>query len=143
MTDNEIIKALECCSDDSVARCEDCPYVVDLMVCRQMQLRKDSLDLINRQKAENERLEYVLLGVMQSVDKWLDDKELEQDEVNRAATMREKTLRIVETAKAEAIKEFADMLITEKTTAISCDLFEEVVRKSDIDNLVKEKVSEG
>ena len=33
---------------------------------------------------------------MHSVDKWLDGKELEQDEVNRAATMREKTLRIIE-----------------------------------------------
>ena len=39
---------------------------------------------------------YIILGVMHSVDKWLDGKELEQDEVNRAATMREKTLRIIE-----------------------------------------------
>lgn len=39
---------------------------------------------------------YIILGVMHSVDKWLDEKELEQDEVNRAATMREKVLRIIE-----------------------------------------------
>lgn len=39
---------------------------------------------------------YLILGIMHSVDKWLDGKELEQDEVNRAATMREKTLQIVE-----------------------------------------------
>lgn len=38
----------------------------------------------------------MILGIMHSVDKWLDGKELEQDEVNRAATMREKTLQIVE-----------------------------------------------
>ena len=38
---------------------------------------------------------------MHSVDKWLDGAELEQDEVNRAATMREKTLRIVEKKRAE------------------------------------------
>jgi len=39
---------------------------------------------------------YKLLGVMHSVDKWLDGEELAQDEVNRAATMREKTLKIIE-----------------------------------------------
>lgn len=51
-------------------------------------------------------LEYTLLGVMHSVDKWLDGAELEQDEVNRAATMREKTLRIVEglTAKVDELE---------------------------------------
>ena len=50
------------------------------------------------------QLEYVLLGVMHSVDKWLDGDELEQDEVNRAATMREKTLRIVENARTEVAR---------------------------------------
>ena len=55
--------------------------------------------LVNRVKeleAENRNLEYVLLGVMHSVDKWLDGAELEMDEVSRAATVREKTLQIVE-----------------------------------------------
>lgn len=47
-------------------------------------------------KSEFNKLEYTLMGVMHSVDKWLDGDELKQDEVNRAATMREKTLRIVE-----------------------------------------------
>jgi hypothetical protein len=56
---------------------------------------------INRQKAENEDLFYKLQGVMLSVDKWLEGVELEQDEVNRAATMREKTLRITEEQQAE------------------------------------------
>lgn len=45
---------------------------------------------------ELNKKEYLILGIMHSVDKWLDGKELEQDEVNRAATMREKTLQIVE-----------------------------------------------
>ena len=43
-----------------------------------------------------DELEYILAGVMHSVDKWLEGGELEQDEVNRAATMREKVLRIIE-----------------------------------------------
>lgn len=55
--------------------------------------------LIRVAKEAAEMLEnqvYIILGVMHSVDKWLDGKELEQDEVNRAATMREKTLCIIE-----------------------------------------------
>ena len=46
-------------------------------------------------------LEYKLIGVMHSVDKWLDGDELNQDEVNRAATMREKTLRIIKNLEAD------------------------------------------
>jgi tricorn protease-like protein len=38
---------------------------------------------------------------MHFVDKWLDGDELKQDEVNRAATMREKTLQIVEAKQSE------------------------------------------
>ncbi len=60
-----------------------------------------SSDLINRLQAENENLEYKLTGVMHFVDKWLDGAELEQDEVNRASAMREKTLQIVESQQAE------------------------------------------
>ncbi len=60
---------------------------------------KGAEGLIRVAKEAAEMLEnqaYIILGVMHSVDKWLDGKELEQDEVNRAATMREKTLRIIE-----------------------------------------------
>ena len=48
----------------------------------------------DRLKAENDELFYKLSGVMLSVDKWLDGEELNQDEVNRACTMREKTFQI-------------------------------------------------
>ena len=50
---------------------------------------KEAADMLDNQA-------YIILGVMHSVDKWLDDNELEQDEVNRAATMRENVLRIIE-----------------------------------------------
>lgn len=50
---------------------------------------KEAADMLDNQA-------YIILGVMHSVDKWLDGEELEQDEVNRAATMREKVLRIIE-----------------------------------------------
>ena len=51
---------------------------------------------IKELEEEKRNLEYTLMGVMHSVDKWLDGAELEMDEVNRAITMREKTLQIVE-----------------------------------------------
>ena len=46
-------------------------------------------------------LYYKLVGVMHSVDKWLEGDELKQDEVNRAATMRGKTLQIIERLEEE------------------------------------------
>ena len=66
---------------------------------------KDALHLINRQKSEIDNLKYTLLGVMHFVDKWLDEDELEQDEVKRAEIMREKTLNIVEELQTKIIKE--------------------------------------
>ena len=50
MTDNDIIKALECCGCDNY-QCDNCPYAYKTCT-----VYKDSLDLINRQKAEIERL---------------------------------------------------------------------------------------
>lgn len=50
MTDNDIIKALECCGCDNY-QCDNCPYAYKTCT-----VYKDSIDLINRQKAEIERL---------------------------------------------------------------------------------------
>ena len=60
MTDNEIIKALECCRSENGNDCENCQYTK--VVYRQGEggctnrLMQDALNLINRQKAEIERL---------------------------------------------------------------------------------------
>ena len=97
MSDENVIKALECCTYGS---CEDCP-MRSMTDCFKTNLDKAALDLINHQKAENTDLFYKLTGVMHSVDKWLDGDELNQDEVNRAITMREKTLQITEKQQAE------------------------------------------
>lgn len=97
MTDNEIIQALinhieaeDCVSCRSFAKCTN-----------ELILMASTIDLVKRQKAEIDDLSYKLTGVMHFVDKWLDGDELEQDEVNRADTMREKTLRIVEEKQEE------------------------------------------
>lgn len=98
MDDNEIIKVLECCGVNR--DCAGCPKEEEPYGCY-FELCGGAFDLINRLKAENEDLFYKLQGVMLSVDKWLESDELKQDEVNRASTMREKTLQITEQQQAE------------------------------------------
>lgn len=53
MTDDEIIKALECCSDTTTESCNGCPFLYN---CKQGSLKSIALDLIKRQKAEIEAL---------------------------------------------------------------------------------------
>lgn len=53
MKDNDIIKALEYCADGRY--CGDCGYDIKSAKCI-AKIMKDSIDLINRQKAEIERL---------------------------------------------------------------------------------------
>ena len=56
MTDNEIIKYMQCVIGNEVS-CSECTYqkVLPFPSCRMM-CAKNALDLINRQKAENESL---------------------------------------------------------------------------------------
>lgn len=85
MTDNEIIKALKLCVTAGDT-CIGCPYNAfnrDCVYC----MKKDALDLINRQQAEIERLESIISTDNQLI------KSLN---------------KCYEISKAEAIKEFAE-----------------------------------
>ena len=60
MTDNEVVKALECCSKADCDNfcsdiCPQCPYKNERYCAAE--ISKDALSLINRQKAEIERLQ--------------------------------------------------------------------------------------
>ena len=122
MTDNEIIKALECCGADS---CNYCPFYDDELGC-DCNLQFLALDLINRQKAEIENLQGKC-------------KMYEDERKYNFAMSRQRT--------AEAIKEFAGRV---KESAFSCDVSfgygqehcEEAVTVLEIDNLVKEMTEE-
>ena len=127
MTDNEIIKALECCSTgETYVDCEKngCPlYLGITMGCKYIdkenQLYSDALDLINRQEAEIEKLKgsTIVSNIMESQ-------------------------RIKREAKAEAYKEFAERL-NEKAQIADCfDSYNMVVGTHFIDNLLKEMVGE-
>ena len=100
----DIIKALECCllsNEHQEEDCENCPFnECPTIICQNL-LAYHSLSIIKKLVEEKNNLEYALVGVMHFVDKWLDGDELKQDEVNRAAIMREKTLQIVEAKQSE------------------------------------------
>lgn len=87
-TDEEIIKALECCADTASAR--EMFFTYKGIPLRY--LFAETLDLINRQKEEVERLE-----VYRKLNDELEDELAE-------------TYDKLETARAEAIKEFAERL---------------------------------
>ena len=123
MTDNEIIKALECCTTKG-ASCKDCPAFmkVDRSNCKKF--FKGALDLINRQKDKIEFLE-----------EKLDNLEYEFD------LMREEK----EAIESRAVKEFAERLKLkvdiDLCEAIECSDYLYNLPKL-IDNLVKEMVGE-
>ena len=137
MTDEQIIKALECCiQGDQCAY--SCPYDDDESDCNKCTsaLAKDALDLINRQKAEIERLKedfdfnIKLNGLLQEQIDGIDEQIIELDE------QIDKLNCALQTAKSEAIKEFA--------VRLKCGVPQEtgVIRCADVDNLVKEMVGD-
>ena len=82
MTDNEIIKALECHRDERNS-CSDCPY---RHIGCSLKLTSDALALINRQKAKIETLETNCLSMAQTMP------------------------NMAKAERTEAIKEFAERL---------------------------------
>ena len=112
MTDEQIIKALECClCSDKLGRhdcCECDLFEEDCIVY----LRNATIDLINRQKAE--------------IEIWKD--------IARRQTS------YVELAKVEAIKEFAERL--KSTKKYSVERHENIVPIAVIDWIVKEMTEE-
>ena len=131
MTDNEIIKAMQCVMGKEM-NCSECTYqrILPFPSCRNM-CAKNALDLINRQKEENERLKKNIDGL------------------NIFTTNHMKVIRV------QAIKEFAERLKSRlanlsvqtkthgrKTTPnyvddIANQILHDVVPQ-EIDNLVKE-----
>lgn len=93
MTDNEIIKALECCLKGCNAEgCEDCPLYEKVEDC-EIEIPIIALDLINRQKSEIERLKAENEGY-----KHLD------------TILRTAIDKLTANIKSEAIREFAKKL---------------------------------
>lgn len=152
LTDNEIIKALECCKEEEVI-CFECPYKKE-NGCME-KLSDDALALINRLQAEikfAENINHLQMEELQSLkDKnkvlanelanSLQDCENKQaeNEKLRKSWKADVVSAIISGAKAEAYKEFAERLKEE---------FPKMLNRSEsafsylVDNLLKEMVGE-
>ena len=131
-TDDEIIKALECCIKMEDCLKSKCPFSKEWGLCLGNEPQKLYLDLINRQKSEIERL----------------NKKVEELSDVLSGTIRIRYAK----AKSEAYKEFAEKLENiceeimaqewnEKTAPISWS-YAYASFIDDIDNLLKEMVGE-
>ena len=127
-TDEEIIKMLECCS--CIGSCDGCP--LDKVNCGDLCARvlmRNALDLINRQKAEIERLDTIVNPKEHSGSFFMMINEAE-----------EKTEAYIRQLKAETIKEFAERL---KTYYRNLDRTAGVLVEYHIDQTVREMLEEG
>lgn len=97
MTDNEIIKALECCSANYIA-CKECPFN-SKSFCERYVI-ENAFDFVKRQQAEIERLkrENKILSI--NADNAF------QDGLNEAQDLYAEQVK--NEVQAEAINEFAD-----------------------------------
>ena len=113
MTDNKIIKALECCNGWD-GRCLNCPLNREGTNCKE-KLNSYTLDLINRQKAENDSLKVDLA---------------------KCSIRLDNLYKTADEIKSKAIKEFAERLKEKASRGFWNELAYADV--DDIDNLVKE-----
>lgn len=130
MTDEQIIKALECCYIGMGHWCSKCPFSkADSEHCEYI-LHKFAHDLINRQAAEIENLKQIIdeedkeiLKLQKWIIFWREDLNYQPEKI-----------------KSEAIKEFAKWLKEKLQWDVEFD--NKLVFESDIDNHVKEMAKE-
>lgn len=112
-TDEEIIKALECCiKSEKIKAClkSECPFSKEWGLCPGNELQKLYLDLINRQKAEIERLKTenkIYIEANQVIGHQRDQRDKEIDELQKqidGLDVRENKIKV------EAYKEFAEKI---------------------------------
>lgn len=122
MNDNEIIKSLECCSkEDYNFDCDKCPYEVQ---CRNNEnIMPIILDLINRQKAEIEKLKEQKKLYL---DRW------------------KESLGFIEEERVKIIGEFAQRLTDNASlSAVNSFQFAWLITQDEIDNLIKEMTEDS
>lgn len=163
LTDNEIVKAFECCYTDKL--CEECP-LCELAHSEKLCFNGDAyaiprmiIDLINRLQAENEELvrntnklkaEIERLQKANGLFEYLKNTVHYNDGLIRefrtiedrdeAINKMVKKFSDLQTAKAEAYKEFAVRL---KHKAINIGVNDSIVSTYAIDNLLKEMADDS
>jgi hypothetical protein len=130
MTDEQILQAFNYCFGEAQGTCKECPFNKYTGDCCETELQGAAVDLINRLKADNERLK---IGTKNLVDK----QRLYKENVQATREFQ------IEQAKTEAHKEFAERL---KANAVTVKIGEQncrVITVDGIDYLLKERVGEG
>lgn len=115
MSDNNIIKALECCIN---GECQNCPLYKQFPYC---DTDKDALALINRLQTE--------------IELW-------KNEYKRACAERDAHIATTKFIRNEAIKEFAERLKADAMPAEIGKYTYRITTTQGIDYLVKEMVGE-
>ena len=153
-TQEEIVKALECCIKDDAKYCDDCSYYDEKEEHEQLcvyRLHRDTLDLIARLKARivryqlkntNQRHTLAMLNKQVAEQKAEIEKLKSCNDVCVEA-MGEQEIELA-TAKSEAIKEFAERL---KNATVPITLGGkyryDVISKEGINCIVKEMTEGG
>ena len=135
MTDNEIIKALECIASKKNLLCDSCPNKKFYLLECHRQGAKNALDLINRQKADLENYKQIAENQQSvSMDKEVEIKRLkaEVEQLQKENHLFADIGKMYSEVKAEAVKEFAERL----KQVLYNDEF--MLIRSIIDNLLKE-----
>jgi stalled ribosome alternative rescue factor ArfA len=132
MNDNDIIKALECCRVGKGSySCKKCPLFCRIPAC-QSHLAEAALDLINRKKAEIDKLE----AAAQMDAEHIDRQNQEIEGLRELAECFGEITTYKRKMKHEAIKEFAKKLKgMSKYGTINVSSWQ-------VDNLVKELTEE-
>ena len=137
MKDNDIIKALECCKDRRCDICErKCNHFAYESICR-LDLIEHALYLINRQKAEIERLQKDCADI----DNFARDICKERMLKGKPVADFEDLQKYIKKKRAEAIKEFAEN-VKKNHLAIFNTIYSHTHFCEMIDNFVKE-MTEG
>ena len=148
MTDNEIIKALECCTNEDGANCEQCTLDdLNRNDCYSIILHKHSLDLINRLKSDYEALQAIEEKEHQYCKNVCESRykaEIKRLMLQKNLIAAENELHkmgasdLVLRHRAEAIKEFAERLKKIGYYEQGSGKFVFNVTNISIDNLVNE-----
>lgn len=147
MTDNEIIKALECCTNYPACP-TDCPLYKQPMDCL-LKLSKPTFDLINRQKAEIEQYKARILNDIEYTERVEVENKNQKVEIERLKTENRilsqkrinffERIEIITAAEASAVKEFADefkkIAVCGKTSVFRFPYYQ--ISMEAFDNLVK------
>ena len=152
LTDNEIVKALECCGKLHIENidsfCNECIFKGKAMCIGY--LCDNSIDLINRLQEENERLQKSYLRNQEIFAEQSLENERLKAEIERLKEKNECYAELEQGCyvsgykkiKAEAIKEFAERLKEKSDSRFDYSELVFEISEEDIDNLVKEMAGE-